>query len=169
MVLSNPALVRTKQFELEEKVYFKILIRTRLKDHWWFYLIIFLVILWNLNEFGNQPYATTMVVLGFIYPFFSFFYLYYWATSPRNRSVYLKRTMEFNEEYMQITVEDGTENKIPFKKIVKSIETRTFFLIYLSNSQFIYIPKNSFKNHDDVSLFQTKLHDTLKNTGSSDG
>ena len=103
-----------------------------------------------------------LVIMGLIYPVFSFFYLYFWAVSDKNRAVFLKRNLEFNEDYLTIHVNDGTENRIPFKRVVKSIETRTFYLLYIARAQFIYIPKNSFASEEDLLIFENRIQEALR-------
>ena len=153
--------IATHEFKLEEKIYFKILIRTQLANFWWLYLLTLLLIFWNISEFGVNNFSTFLVLIGFVYPIFQFFYLYHLATAKKNRSLLMKRSVEVDEMYIYSSVEDGTENKVPFSKIVQFTESRTFFLLYISEYQFIYIPKSSFKDEADKESFESRVKEAL--------
>jgi hypothetical protein len=138
------------------------LLRTRFKQQWWFYLLIIVLVFSNLGDFGERTFSTYMVILGSIYPIQHFFFLYYLSTSKKNRSLYLKRYLEFDATQVLVKVENGTETKVHLDKLVQVTESRTFFLLYYSEQQFIYIPKNSFKTLHDLQLFQRSIQEAFK-------
>ena len=152
--------ISTNKFNLEEKVYFKILVRTRLKQYWWLYLLLVMLV-FLMESIGGRSLSNYLVWFVISYPVFSFFYLYFWVVSKKNSARYKEQILEFDEDYIVQKIEGGTENKIPFSKIIQFTETRTFFLLYLAKEQFIYVSKDSFKSSADLYQFDEYVRKQL--------
>jgi hypothetical protein len=126
-------------------------------------MLIVVLVIWNFNDFGERTFSTYMVILGCIYPIQHFFFLYYLSTSKKNRPLYLRRSLSFNTDYLEVKVENGTQTKVMFNKMVQITESRTFFLLYHTEQQFIYVPKNCFKSIVDLQRFQEFIQQPFLN------
>lgn len=146
--------IQTNSFSMTPAMYFKIVAKTRLKRYWWLYLGCFLIACMFLPDFGAKDLATFMVIMGFFYPPFLFVYLYFWTTSSKNKAVFVKKQLTINNEKILATLVDNINNEIPFSYIQNVIETNEYWLLYVTASQFLYIPKTVFRTTADLNKFE---------------
>jgi hypothetical protein len=98
-----------------------------------------------------------LIIVGFGYPVFIVAYLYYWVRSKDNNQIYQERKFTFFDDYMMVETQNGAKTEFPYSEIHNVIERKNVFLIYISKTQFFYIPKNVFKSDIDFEGFIQKI------------
>ena len=97
-----------------------------------------------------------------LYPVIFIIQFWLFATSKENKIFLLERHYSIYEDKIVGTLSDGTDNIIKLEHLIKSIQTKRYFLLYISKNQFIYIPNDSFKNDKDKEWFIMKIIMNIK-------
>lgn len=149
-------MIETKIFSLSRKEYTKIVMLTRLKKLWWMYLAIFILGFLYLKGFGKNTFSTVMFIFSLLYPFITFIYLYFWSNSKGHNPIFNDVSMSFDKEYLHFKSNDN-ENKLNTTNIQKIISSKTYWLIYFSKGQFLYVPKEIFFKNFDFEAFKVLI------------
>ena len=149
-------MLRTEKFALTIQDYFKMLIVIYLKRRWWMIsLTIFMGFLFLLkNEKESLDYF--FIFFGFFYPIIILIQYWRFASSRENSLFLIERYYEISEDELIGKLSDGSESTIKKANFIKSIELKSYYLLYISKSQFVYIPKKAFINQDDEDFFITE-------------
>jgi len=146
-------LIETENFELTSAEYFKIILKLRIKRSWWLFLIITFAPLAQFLWQNGIPINWGLIIFGWTYPILVIIYLYFWATSKKNASLFQKRRITFEGEKMTIEIEDGSKSEVRYTSIQN---VRTFgdsWLLYVARNQWIYVTKSAFKSDQDQQEF----------------
>ena len=135
------------------------------------YLSVFLISLlfilyWYLFEYSIQILATISLTL-FGYVSLSFLKFFINLSSPNNRNYFQKRFFVFSSDYIESYFEEEYYSKIAYSKIIKVVVKKNYFLLFLNDSNYYYVPKSSFLNSGEIQQFIDKLVDLSLITGSS--
>lgn len=153
----------SKPYRFTAKEYFRLALKTTLLRAWWLYAII--LILAAVNILSKDPVIRVigyfLLIFGCIWPIVSVLILRYRIFSKDNDNLFLERTLSFDQEHFFITDTSGVENKIPYSRIIKIKESKTFWLLYLAKYNFIYLPKNIFSTEQEREQFKKNIN-TLK-------
>jgi len=149
-------MIKTKLYSISKNDYFKIAVQLRLRKSWPIYALTLLLVIYFFNRYGEDTFATFFVIYGIILIPGMIAYLYYWTHSNENKIVFLPRQLAFDEEKISATVE-GAISEIPIKFITKIVRLKNFWLIYISKSQFVFIPKDAFETDSDKDEFEKWL------------
>jgi hypothetical protein len=154
-------MIKTKSIKLTPKSYFKVLISNYFLLRWWLYLFIWLVTVFLI--FVKFDYFTVfMIVFSIIYPLMLVFTYWRYANSKDNKIAFIERYYEIDEEKMTAYLEDGTINPFKFSYIIKIRKRKEYWLLYISKSQFIYLPLSSFASENDFDRFKTYFSSLIK-------
>jgi hypothetical protein len=123
-------------------------------------MIIFSI--FSLDRFGDDSFITTYIIVSAIYIPGIIIYLYYWAASKNNRNLYIPHSLTVSDTCITSTSEGNVYNELPLHLIIKTVERKSYWLLYIARSQFIYIPKNVFSTAEDLAEFR-KLITSTKN------
>ncbi len=158
-------MILSKPYQLTAKEYFRLALKSKLIKVWWLYAIIFVLAILNLLSDDSSIRATGyfLIIFGCIWPVVSIFILRYRIFSKDNDNLFLERTLSFNEDHFFITDASGTENKIPYSRIIKVKESKTFWLLYLAKYNFIYVPKHIFFDEAERKQFVKYIKTPKKN------
>ncbi len=156
----NP--IETLEYSLTKTEYFKILIENRLRRYWYLYLMIVGGGLFLLTNSADNPLFILIAFASFIYVLGIFIYLYYWAYSDKNKILFLKRKLGVNENGITVSTESGSRGEIPFGYLLNVVERKNYWLLYIALGQFVYVPKEAFKNHADFAGFREILKTKAK-------
>lgn len=126
----------------------------RLRRYWWLYLITLVFSLLLLERFGKDPVATIYVCIAMTYIFGIFVYLYFLAKSSKNKNLFIPRRLIVDSEKIVSQSEGNVYNELPLTYIINAIERKSYWLLFIAKSQFIYIPKNAFISPEDAAAFR---------------
>nr|WP_262910405.1 YcxB family protein [Pontibacter silvestris] len=126
----------------------------RLRRYWWLYLLSLTFSLLLLERFGEDPVATIYVCIALAYLVGIFIYLYFIANSSKNKNLFIPRRLIVYSEKIVSQSEDNVHNELPLSYIINAIERKSYWLLYIARSQFIYIPKKAFVSPEDMAAFR---------------
>ena len=148
--------IRTSRFRLSRAKYFKILLRNYVARRWW--LIGALVIPCLVSvKFGrdNSSYFLAFAVL-LVPAYILGLYLKH-ALSRENKIFFEQRRCEIDQEFLTCSLDDGSSEKLRWSHIVRVVRRSDYWLLYISGSQFIYLPDYSFEYDGDREAFARLL------------
>lgn len=150
-------MITTEKIQLTSLDLFKILLITYFKKKWWLFLLIWAMGASLFLDSRNDSFADFFVVFAISYPIY--FLIFYWryANSKDNKIFLLERYYGISEDKIVGILDDGTESPIKLEHFIKVVELKKFYLLYISKSQFIYIPKDSFKSESDKEWFVKEI------------
>ncbi|GEC71762.1 hypothetical protein FFL01_13010 [Flavobacterium flevense] len=100
---------------------------------------------------------------SFIYPLLIIFQYWRFANSGDNKIFLLERNYEIDDEKIIGNLSDGTSSTIMNNHLIKTIQLKNAYLLYISKLQFIYIPKDSFITEQDKDWFEKEIVKNIKN------
>jgi YcxB-like protein len=148
-------LIRTHEFRMTEQEYFKVTAYNFLRQRWWLMALLVGAAALHALRGGVSVMSVLTIGLVVLYPVYVAAYLWYYANSKQNRLFFEERFIEIDGEFVTGRLNDGSVAKTKWDHIVKVIRTSSSYLLYLSKSQFIYIPVDAFDTEDDLELFET--------------
>lgn len=149
-------MTETKPYNLTQEIYTRIVIKKRIKKSWWLFALMLLLSFVNLSKFGKDNMSTFMVIFGFTYPFITFIYLYFWSRSKNNNMLFEIMDMSFDNSNLHFK-RTGNESKIPALNISKVVSEKEFWMLYIQQGNFIYVPKDIFYSKNDLDSFTQLL------------
>lgn len=84
------------------------------------------------------------------------------ANSKDNKLFLLERYFEIDEDRFVGFLIDGTDSTIKIERIIRKIELKDIYLLYVAKNQFIFITKDSFKSDNDRIWFEQKILSNIK-------
>ncbi|SIT93604.1 YcxB family protein [Pontibacter indicus] len=153
-------MIQTYTYALSPKTYFRIIAENRLRRFWWLYLLMIIFSLSSLDRFGDDNFITTYIIVSAVYLPCLFIYLYFWATSRKNQNLFLPHSFTVDEKMMTSTSAGNFQSEIPLQLIIKTVERKSYWLLYIAKSQFIYIPKAVFPTQEDLATFKRLMSGT---------
>ena len=160
-------MINTKNIKLTNKTLFTTLLTVYLKKRWWLItliLIISLLISLKENKDNNDYF---IMFFSFIYPLLITLQYWRFANSGDNKIFLLERNYEIDDEKIIGNLNDGTSSTIMNNHLIKTIQLKNAYLLYISKLQFIYIPKNGFQTEQDKNWFEKKIIKNVKNKNRS--
>ncbi|TES90770.1 MAG: hypothetical protein E3J87_09290 [Candidatus Cloacimonadota bacterium] len=148
--------IKTKEFQLTKGEYFNIITLKYFKRKWWLFILLFLIagLLWLLGRFYI---ALFIFVFTVIYPIFLIVFFWIYSNSKKNKIFYTKRFYEVDNEFLSAYLEDGSLQKTKLDNIIKVVKTSKYYLLYISITQFFYIPFSAFNNAEELKSFDELL------------
>lgn len=153
-------MIETLENKLDPKQYFKLLILIFIKKQWWVLTVLWLCCTYALFINEKDSFDLFIIFFSILYPVFLLIYFWNYAHSKDNRIFFLSRTYQIDSVKLIGKLNDGSESVINKNHIIKVLELKNFFLLYISQKQFINIQKNSFKSESDKKWFESEF---LKN------
>ena len=150
-------MIHTNEVKMTSKNLFTISLRNLGKPWFIAFIIIFLLICFS----NLKNYTAVEILVNFASVVFCIILilavLLYNAYSKKNKSFYRERTYQIDDKFIAYTMLDGSEGKMNFDTFIKIIKRPQYYLLYISNSQFIYIPVTCFKSEKDRQEFEQIL------------
>lgn len=109
----------------------------------------------------DEPSYIIWTVIGFGYLLFIYIYLYRFAYAKDKEDFLSEKQLFFNDSTIRIEEADGGFGEFPFTRINRIIDKGTFWMLYISKNQFLYIPKDIFYSEEDFERFQQSIYITL--------
>lgn len=147
-------IIKTKKYQLDNKIYRKIAMNNVIKKQWWLPTSIFFgIVVFNLLL--NLVYFNTWIF--YFAPIGVFFYFLYWYVMfygapqiEQMKPMFQKFNYEISAKdiLMKINAKEGMQIKW---EMIKSVEMqKDAFVLFLSKAQFIYLPFRIFTSENDL-------------------
>lgn len=144
-------MIVTKVYQLVKKEYIHIVLHTLLKNMLKlipFVLIWSLLLSWYFGTFFMICCILSLCCISIL--------LLCWSSIKNLNPFFEKTTLQFNEDFMHISKNNGTI-QWNFNRLKKIVEEKNYWLVYMTNVQYVYIPKDIFFNNNDQAKFRSLL------------
>jgi len=111
---------------------------------------------------NKDSFEYFLLFFAFFYPIILLFQFWRYANSKENKLFLVERFFEISEDDITGILQDGSESKVKMENIIKVVTLSKYYLLYISTSQFIFIPKDSFMNHEDEDWFTNIINKKIK-------
>lgn len=156
----------TKEFELTEKEIFKIGITFQLlpKIKWDIFYIVLGIGFISCNiDIITTSIGIFLIVISILSPLISIIHLKQYSKSRQIKAFLGKRLMIIDDNFIDTKLVNGNEGKYKVSNIVKVLEQKEYFLLYINKKEFLYVPKNVFNSQEDYQNFIRLLeHNSIK-------
>jgi len=134
-------MINTKNIKLTNKALFTTLLTVYLKKRWWLILLILIIsLLISLKENkDNNDYF--IMLFSFIYPLLIVFQYWRFANSGDNKIFLLERNYKIDDEKIIGNLSDGTSSTIMNNHLIKTIQLKNAYLLYISKLQLFIFQK----------------------------
>ncbi|QHI34808.1 hypothetical protein IMCC3317_01520 [Kordia antarctica] len=151
-------MIETKAYQLTQDTFTKIVMQRLFIKKWWIFALFLLAICYYLFADNQSVADSFLTFLIFGYPLFYIGYTFYWSRSKNHKGLLAETNLEFDDATMLFKKNDN-EIKIPYKNIIRLEDYEKYWLLYISKTNFIYVPKNIFHTEDDFIMFLTYIND----------
>ena len=149
-------LISSNEFSLTKKEYFRILLDNIFRYKWPVFIFLFLFSLLGLKAgIGNVVIFFIVVCIGYSLGVVLFCLVR--ASIFPDRFLFLPRRCEIDHEFISVYLRDGSVDKIKLTHIIKSVQGKKYFLLYLSSKHFIYLPFIALTNPTDLEAVRTLI------------
>jgi len=149
-------LIQTKEFRLDKQRYFQIVMKKHLRKRIWFVLLI-----WGFAialAFIKMNFITILLIIyALLYPSLVLFFLKRRFNANTNPAIYRKKYLTLDDNDLITYFEDGTESTVKLDTISRIYKNRKFTKAYISQNEFVYIPRNAFDSKKNYDSFILKL------------
>jgi len=149
---------QTHPFELSAGRYFRILLEQRTRRLILLYLLMILVVFTLPRTSGDETFAFAFIVFLIGYPLLTVLVLFWWAHQRSNQIHFGRRTLAFDPYEIISEHENGFKMHLPVSMIERVVKRKSYWLLYLSAGQFIYIDKAAFESAGDYRAFEDILN-----------
>ncbi|MGV8094669.1 MAG: YcxB family protein [Mangrovibacterium sp.] len=136
---------------------FKILIRIYLKKRWWLLAWVWILVVILLFMENRDALANFLIVFIVLFQILLIVQYWFYARSKDNKVFFLSRYYEIDTEKIVGFLEDGTSTPIKIEHFIRAIKIDNYNLLYLSKTQFIYLPNECFKSETDRQWFEKEV------------
>lgn len=153
-------MIETKKFEQSQKIYFDIVLSTRIRKSWWLYILLIIVGIFHLYQYINTLNNSNLMwsLACLLYPVIIYISLYRFAHSKNQKIFLSERQLFFNSEIFKIVENDGSFSEIPYTKIANTVSKVEYWMLYLNKNNYIYVPKNIFYKKEDFEKFEEYIN-----------
>jgi hypothetical protein len=148
-----------ERFSLDREQYFRILLRNYFARRWWLLILdavllgLFIVALIYIPEALQLiHYVGVGIVIFFPVVYVVRFHRY--AHAGNNDALFMERTAAMDDDGLSVHFDDGGTDTIPWNQVVRVIEEKEYFLIYVSRQQFVFVSKGAFPSHKAAAEFR---------------
>ena len=150
-------MITTGKIKLTSNYYFKILLLIILKKKWWWLILIAVLGLFMLSEDNRDSRDLFFTIYIIVLPIYLIINAWRFANSKDNKLFLIERYFNIYEDKIVGILDDGSESSIKLENFIKVLEFKEFYLLYISKTQYIYIPKSSFKSLQDKEWFNNEI------------
>lgn len=156
-------MITTEKINLDKKLFFKILVTNSFKKRIWMFLILWLISIFIISKETKSAFDIYILVISIALPLYYILWFWRFSHSDENRIFFLERYYTINEEEFIGYLNDGNHNTLKNEYFIRYLKLYNSYLLYISKSQFIYIPETSFKNSNDLNWFKNNILSKIKN------
>lgn len=144
-------MVETTKHQLTADEYYKLLVRLFFQKSGWVFLVGLLsgIVLIVLN---NRPLGVFLILFCIIYPIYNVVKCRKYSQKKENQAIYLPRVFRLTEGFFEAKVGEEDYSKQSWENFSSIKEIPGYFMVYVTASSFIIIPKSAFKSEEDKEL-----------------
>ena len=139
----------TSEISLTKRDYLVLTTLLHVIRWWWTYMATLAASGWNLHQ-GRTPHAITFGVAAVVFLLMKIVQNTVLAFLPANRGFYLPHTMELDDNSITIRIRGGETSSIGWDSIFRVYRIPAYYVLYLSKSRFIVLPRRAFQTPDDA-------------------
>lgn len=152
---------KTKKYQLDNKTYRQVGLRSIYRQQWWLPLSIFLGII-LLNVLLNLVYPNIWIFfLALLAPLFHYlFWLVVFTGAPQQEQMkpwFEKVNYEINGKEIMMKINARQGMPIKWEMIKGAERNKDGFILYFSKAQFVYLPFKIFKSENDIQFVDAIL------------
>ncbi len=146
-------MIDTKMYRLTKKQYIRVFIKTLRRNALKlipFILLWGLLLGWYIGYFLVLYTIFALIVLSFI--------VLWWFSSKNLTPFYAETHLQFDEEFLYIS-KNNTTSQWKFGQIIKMVSENDYWLLYLTKTEYLYVPKDIFLTEKDKATFKRYIND----------
>lgn len=105
----------------------------------------------------DETFALAFVVFLIGYPLLTVLVLFLWTHQRSNQIHYGRRTLAFDRYELIAEHENGFKMHLPVSMIERVVKRKSYWLLYISAGQFIYVDRKAFTRVEDRRAFEDIL------------
>lgn len=154
--------ITTGKVKLTNQKLFRILIRVYLKKRWWLLVWVWVLIVILLLMENRDMLTNSLIVFMVLIQILLITQYWFYSRSKDNKVFFLGRYYEIAREKIVGFLEDGTSTTIKIEHFIRVIKIDNYNLLYLSKTQFIYLPNECFTSETDRQWFEEEVLSRIK-------
>jgi len=153
--------IATHPYSLDKKKYFNLLVKLFFKRKWYLIVLITAIIIYNISTISENSFARYFVIFGVLYIPIQIYRMYRWVHAKGNANYFIESVLTVDTSFLYFKDIGGNESKVSVATFVKMTQTEDEYLLYLSQNNFSYIPKNAFKTDEDRNFFEEAIKQNI--------
>jgi len=150
--------VKTKKYQLNNKTYISIALKSVLIEFWWAWLVPVAIMMVPIFVEGSLGWcigiSITLIVL----------YILFWLIQfagvtqlEQNKILFERLSYEIDSRYVMIKLDSKRGMPVNWETITKAKKGKDHLLLFMSKVQFIYLPNKIFKTENDIKFTEAIL------------
>jgi hypothetical protein len=150
--------IKTKEFQITQNQYFKILLILNYKRTRWFILASVAFIIWafsqnRMTDMSNIKISTLLLVFV-LYSLSPLYTSWRASKNPMNSVYMLTRSLVFDGEFITLFKSNGEDARISLDNIPQVRKISDCLMIYTSGISAIFVPYSAFESEMDLINFE---------------
>ena len=142
--------IRTKTYNLTISEFRSLISSHYFKRMKWFLILILIIVIFNAFSvfLNNKPFWQVLIPL---------FFLIYLIAIPlmiskksQSKLNFMDRYCEIDETFFTVYYEDGSIIKLNLEHFIKAVKQSEYYLFYMINNQFHYLPLAALESEQDI-------------------
>jgi hypothetical protein len=150
--------VKTKRYQLPQKIFIQIGFIAAIKKYWWgFPIPLVLLIFGFIWPSAMLWMVIACLTLMLLYALFWYIQFYGITQLPQGKTLFERYSYQFENERMMIMKNDREGMVIKWAQVQKAEIREQAFLLWISKVQFFYLPFSIFGSTNDVRWTEALL------------
>jgi energy-coupling factor transporter transmembrane protein EcfT len=155
-------MIKTKEIRLTGNEFFYLLLSTYIKKRWWLLVWIWAMILILLVG-STMSYIEYLVSIFLILlQIIQILQYWFYANASDNRIYLLPRYFAIDNEQITEHMNDGTSSIIKIDRIIRVMQVRKSYLLFVARNEYIYLPFDAFESQEDLEWFENEVIRKIK-------
>jgi hypothetical protein len=152
--------LETKTVVITRHDFFRILMRRTYSGRWSLWTVMALLLGVGLfNAVSKGEFLVLWLGLGLLGLLFAYnpVSIFRYVNSPENANIYAPRKYVITSDTLTVVLESGTTTEFPLSRITTAVRYGAYYLLFLSQQQYFYIPADCFTSREDADAFSELL------------
>lgn len=150
-------MITLKPYRLRKSLHLQIILRSRLKQSWWLYLLLLGVGIYSIPTMGTDNISTFLVVAAVAFPASTALSALIHTQSKGNQHLYATRHLQLKGDRLYISNEDGQQGELLLRHLSKVEHYIDYWLLRQSSTAYYIIPKAAFEDEAQEKAFELHL------------
>ncbi len=152
--------LETNTVVITKQDFFRILMRRTYSGRWSLWIVMALLLgVGIFNAVSKGEFLVLWLGLGLLALLFAYnpVSILRYVNSPENANIYARRKYVITGDTLTVVLESGAATEFPFSRITKAVRYGSYYLLFLSQQQYFYIPAGCFATQEDAETFSELL------------